>query len=463
VSEWGARVFGHFVALDRALVAKGFPPTSPWWLATIERFLLTGKRQLVVRAGRRAGKSSTMARLAVCTALYGEHVVPPGDIGIVAFISTTRDEAAQRLRTIEAILDALRIKRVPIENGCELPGRRVGFKVFACSVASVSGFTGIACIADEVAKWRDSDTGANPAREVLAAARPTMATQPNARMFLISSPLATLDLHHDTFEQGSTDFQEVAHAETWVANPTLTEADTHALEPDHATWSREYAAIPATELSESLLSVNEVDGATRDEPADLAPFPGAWFCAIDPATRGDAWTLVVAGRSHTSRVVRIAHAAEWQGTKANPLSPEAVFADIATRVRPYNIRVIHSDQASADALTDIASRVGLQLVCEPATATLNLARADNFRTRLRTGEVELAPVANLRTDLLNVRRLLTRSGVTILLPRIGGRHCDFAPPVFAAVQHLGARSFGPLHVPNVESREARWDSNHRGF
>lgn len=48
--------FAHFVALDRALVAKGFHPTSPWWLETLARFYASGRRQLVIRAGRRAGK-----------------------------------------------------------------------------------------------------------------------------------------------------------------------------------------------------------------------------------------------------------------------------------------------------------------------------------------------------------------------------------------------------------------------
>ena len=59
-------------ALDRALVANGFPSTSPWWSATLERFYASGKRQLVLRCGRRGGKSSTLCRVGVAEALYGE-------------------------------------------------------------------------------------------------------------------------------------------------------------------------------------------------------------------------------------------------------------------------------------------------------------------------------------------------------------------------------------------------------
>ena len=75
-----------------------------------------------------------------------------------------------------AVLDALGIKHRPIDGGVELVDRPIAFKVYTASIAWVSGFTCIRAIADEAAKWRDADTGANPAREVLASLRPTMAT-----------------------------------------------------------------------------------------------------------------------------------------------------------------------------------------------------------------------------------------------------------------------------------------------
>jgi hypothetical protein len=467
VTTWGERMFEHFETLDRALVAAGFPATSPWWKATVRRFLVSGKRQLVARAGRRGGKSSSLCRVVVTLALFGEHAIPPGDVGVTAFISTTRDEAAQRLRTIEAILKVLSVAHRPIENGLELVAKPLAFKCFACSVASVSGFTGIAIVADEVAKWRDSDTGANPAKQVLAAVRPTMATQPNARSFLVSSPLATLDAHYDAFEQGETGFQCVAFAPTWEANPTLTEDDCRALEPDAATFRREYAAEPATELEESLLTAGEVDGCMRTEPLALPFVVNARYVAtMDPATRADAWTLVIACREPGNRIVRIARAVEWQGRKGAPLSPEATLRAIAGELAPYRLNSVHSDQASADALEDIGRRVGLHVKTEAVTATMKLARADSFRVRVRAGEVELAPVDNLRADLLNARRVVSRTGASILFPRVNGRHCDFAPPVFHALQLLGSAPAGPMVVPNYhpdDSRFTLFDDGSRGF
>jgi hypothetical protein len=75
-------------------MAKGWPALSAWWMETLTRFVTSRRRQLVCRVGRRGGKSSTLCRFAVAFALaYDCRSIPPGDIGVVAFISVSRDEA----------------------------------------------------------------------------------------------------------------------------------------------------------------------------------------------------------------------------------------------------------------------------------------------------------------------------------------------------------------------------------
>ena len=226
MNSHSAEILRRFEALDHLLQASGFPATSPWWHETIRRLYQSGRKQLVVRCGRRGGKSSTLCRLAVVEGVYGRHRIPPGDVGVVALISTTRDEAAQRIRTIKAILDALGVKYRPIDGGVELLERPIAFKVYTATVSGVSGFTAVLLICDEVAKWKDHDTGANPATEVLASVRPTMATQPEARIVLSSSPFGQWDAHYDAFERGEDQFQVTAYAPSWEANPTLTEEGT---------------------------------------------------------------------------------------------------------------------------------------------------------------------------------------------------------------------------------------------
>jgi hypothetical protein len=318
-------ILRRFDALDRALVAKGFPPTSPWWRATIERWYRTGKYQCVIRAGRRAGKSSTLCRLAVVEALYGKHAIPPGDTGIVAVVSARRPDAIERLTTIKAILDAIGVKYRPkeAENAVELEGRHVTFRVFTASIAGVSGFTGIFLFLDEVSKWKDSDTGINPATEVINSIRPTIATQPKAKLVLSSSPMGLMDAHADAFGKGETEEQVVARATTWEANPTVSEERTHLLEPDPIVWAREYAAIPQAESETSLLAEKTLKRLSRK--GTTLPYDSRHFyvATMDPATRGNAWTLAITCMSdqrvrkggsarRTSRAAPATSSARWR-------------------------------------------------------------------------------------------------------------------------------------------------------
>lgn len=440
-SAHAAGVLARFEAVDRFLQTRGFPATSSWWHATIRRFYGSGRRQAVLRVGRRGGKSSTLCRLAVVEGVYGHHKIPPGDVGVVAFISTTRDEASQRLRTVRAILDALGVKYRPIDSGIELVDKPVAFKVYTATVSGVSGFTAICVICDEVAKWKDVDTGANPAAEVLASVRPTMATQPEARIILSSSPVGQWDAHYDSFDRGDTDFQVTAHAPTWEANPTITEADTHALEPDESIRSREYGAIPASEVEESLLTGTEIDRATRSGPLVIEPEPGHFYeAACDPGTRGNAFTLAVACMRNTEIGMRrsIVLAREWRGSTARPLSPKVVLADIAVAVKPYDIEVLWSDLYSGDALRDLAADVGLSLVPVATTQASKNDMYKNAQTLIRTEQVDLPPDSQLKQDLLGIRRKFTRAGSTIDLARTSdGRHSDHAASIATVLsKHL---------------------------
>jgi len=437
-------ILAKYREVDARLVAAGFPATSPWWHETIERWYRSGKRQAVLRCGRRAGKSSTLSRLAVVEALYGKHEVPPGDVGVVAIVSTTKDpEAAARITTIAAILDALGVAYRPWGSlGLRLVGRRVGFRAYAASIKGVSGFTGIFVLCDEVAKWLDSETGANPATEVLRSVRPTMQTQPNARIVLSSSPMSMLDAHYDAFEEGETPLQVVAHAPSWVANPTLTEEGTRADEPDERTWQREYAAIPQAASDHSLISEALIDRAVRRPPAfwDVPPEPGHKYIAtMDPATRRHAWTLVVATKGLDGKR-RVVLAREWRPAPGIPLKPSAVLAEVKTLVAPYGCTGVWTDQHAIDHLRDLAPK-GLGLY-ECVWTQAEISRACRHLLKLAQDErVELHPDPQVKADLLGILEVFTRNGVSIVFQEARGRHSDYAPAVAMAVDdaRLGAR------------------------
>lgn len=288
-----AALVDAFLRLDAKLVAAGFPPTSPWWRDVLERFLCSGRRTLVARVGRRGGKSSTVCRLAVALAIGVDWPIPPGDTGFIVIVSARMEDAYSRLTTIEAILRALKVPFTRRDNTIHLDGQPIAFRAIPATVAAASGPTTVAIIADEVAKWRN-DVGANPAAEVLASLRPTMATMAKhgARMALISSPFGLLDAHAEAFDRGDTDDQIVAHAPTWIANPTLTEEETRALEPNARVWSREYAAVPSATAS-AAFETEDVLGCFRAPPPGV--MHGEPILVLDPSSgRGDHFTGAVA-------------------------------------------------------------------------------------------------------------------------------------------------------------------------
>lgn len=431
-------ILARLAEVDAQLVAAGFPATSAWWLETISRWYRSGKRQAVLRCGRRAGKSSTLSRLAVVEMLYGRHDIPPGDTGVVAIVSTDRPEASGRLSTIEAILDALGVAYRPWGKGIQglrVTGRRVGCRAFTASIKGVSGFTAIFVLCDEVSKWQDSDTGANPATEVIASVRPTMQTQPNARMVLSSSPMSTQDAHYDAFEAGDTELQIVARAATWEANPTVTEASTRRDEPDENTWQREYAAIPQAEAETSLLTAASVERARRTipRPWDLPYVEGhRYVAAMDPATRGHAWTLAVATKGPDG-IRRVALAREWRGTPSNPLSPKAVLAEIRELVAAYGLRWVTTDQHAIDHLRDLVPK-GLSLLEAPWTQQSITDACEHIAKLLQDEHLELHPDPLVRADLLGIRKQYTRAGARIYFAESKGRHSDYAPAIALAVE-----------------------------
>ncbi len=379
----GATLASRVRAVARALERAGYHHVPDWWLDTLGQWLRSGRRQLVLRVGRRGGKSSTLCMLAVAVLLYGNFAVPLGDVGCVAIVSVSRDEALGRLRTIEAMLRAL---GVPFRSGrwsdsIELAGRPLAVRVFTASIAGVSGFTGVFALCDEVAKWRDRDTGANPAREVLATLRPALATVPDARIVLASSPMSTVDAHHEAFARGETEQQLVSHAPTWVANPSLTEAQTRELEPDPRLWAREYAAEPLDAAALIFQPEQIQDALRRGADPHLSPIGGRAVLGVDPA-----WT--VGASADESGIVMVTiddagfrHVTHVEGIRRHPdaLAARVVELANANRATAY----VESNGAGGV----IAEIIGKKAPCRPlaTTATSKQARVEALSAELASG------------------------------------------------------------------------------
>lgn len=419
-------------ALDRALVLHGFPSTSPWWKAQIERFVRSGCRRWIIRAGRRSGKSSTLAgRLAVAWALWGEWSVPPGDVAVIAIVSVSKDEASSRLRTVAAVLKTLGVTFDQRGDEIELKGSRpVVFKTFACNTSAVVGFTSIMVLGDEVARWESRDTGANPAGEVIGSLSPTMATQPTAFMVLCSSPWSTDDYHAERFDEGDSEHQIVSFAATWDANPTITEAQTHGLEPDDRVWSREYAGQPGATVSAAL------------DPADVAAcfarnnvgYPGRGFIAIDASSlRGDAFAWI-AGRETDAGELLVSEADAFEGEELRNVSMAQVVDCVVERAEAWGTQVIYGDQREQASLSAMIAERGKRLESFAWSESSKDAAFMTLRRLMRERRVVLPDHAGLRREMTSIKAHLLPSGRT----RYATNGLDYASALLTLIHAVGA-------------------------
>lgn len=446
-----ATLMEAFLDLEARLRGARFHPTSPWWLATIERFCQSGKRQLVLRVGRRGGKSSTLCRIAVAEALYGAHEIPPGDIGIVGIVSVSIPEAKKRLRTVRAILDALSEPYKPLTegSGVELVNRPIAFQTFAATLGGVVGGTWICGICDEVARWNDKETGVNPANEVLASLRPTMATQRNAKLFLSSSPLGLEDAHAKAFADGETQAQSVAAAPTWIANPTISEADTHVLEPNKRVRDREYGIQPQGAKT-AVFREEDIQRAfelyRRLDVAATAPE----VLVIDASRGTDAFAwgrmrwVWAGGRAR----LQLLECGETPAVAGGEDFTAAAVAHLAGIAKSHGITNVLADQYEAGALTTLFGQHGLTLWEHTWSSASKKIAIDHLERWLRDGLLLLCENGKLLTQLREYQERITRTGD--LSYGGAGTHDDYVQVLMTCAMAIDASRLVMVTAPAPE-------------
>jgi hypothetical protein len=197
-----------------------------------------------------------------------------------------------------------------------------------------------------------------------------------------------------------------------------------------------------------LMLTEEVEACRRTELV-VPRVPRVYYAAaMDPATRVNAWTLVVRGNLGEGKHV-ISLARQWQGSQAEPLKPSEVFSEMAPLLVGYGVTVVHTDQWAIDALQDTASKYGLWLSLAPAGFdTYKVVQA-----LIAERNVEIPPDPIFVRDLASIRRKVTQNGATIELPKTAdGRHCDYAPAM-ARVCSVLVRAPDPEPQP-TEGAEA---------
>lgn len=422
--------------------------------------------EMAILSGIRTGKSLFAAALGVRAALTCDvSALGPGEVPRVSILSLTTDLGRVVFDHLvgnvmaKPMLRALVIGE-PTSDTVTLrhpSGRAVEVRVVAGARAggSLVGRWMAGVVFDEAPRMLGEEDGVVNLDDARRAVLGRML--PGAQVISIGSPWAPRGPVYELVQE---------HAGKPSARLVIVRAPAHHMNP--VTWTpavverlrqqdeQAYRTDVLAEFADpesSLFSSGEIERATRAQPLVLGREPRHdYIAALDPGTRGNAWTLVVAttklGANGRPRRV-IALVKQWQGSKADPLSPDAVLKDTAAILAKYGLTHAWSDQWAFDALRDVASRHGLGLSLEQITAARKVEMFERLRTKLADGEVELPPDPQLRADLLSVRKRVTMNGIAIELPRTAdGRHADYAPAVAIVVaRHVS--------LPEPELREPR--------
>lgn len=184
------------------------------------------------------------------------------------------------------------------------------------------------------------------------------------------------------------------------------------------------------EGEEDLLSPHDIEACTRDAPQEYKPQPGVIYkAAMDPATRRNAWTLVIGCQFETGKLT-VAVARQWVPTGKMRLVPEDVVADIAHLLAIYNIGVITTDQWCADFVQTLFRQHGVRIIESTPKGVDAFQELDAIRLAVQSRLIDLPPVPDVAKDLKRLVKRATAAGVRIFLPKTSdGRHCDFAPPL----------------------------------
>lgn len=466
-------------------VAEGRPLGKLWSEPTV-RAVFRDRRpfgrpdHLAVVAGIRTGKSLLAAAMCVHAALRADlSVCGPGEVPRGAIYSTSLDNAQVIYDHLSGRMSASPVLRSVLLSDpgssrsrllVEHPsGRPVEICTLAGKRAGASGVARwmVAALFDEYARMTgDESEGVVNYKDTLRAVR--LRIVPGGYLVSTSSPWAPYGPAYD-------------HVENHWGEPTrdlvVVRARGYEMNPSHWTPERceaakktpdEYRTDVLCEFlapEAALLLPEHVEAAQRMEGGDCVRVAGAHYtAAMDPATRGNGWTLVVATRD--GRLRRIVAIREWRGSPAAPLDPKAVLDEVAQCLRPYGVNSVDSDQWSGDALAALAREAKVYTANGPVPYPLRLhlwrmtdrektERYLDLRLMLATGGLELPRHATLAQDLVRLKKRVTTVGASIVLPETSdGRHCDFAPALMLAMARY-LDDLPPVDVDPIGTEVAR--------
>lgn len=413
-------------------------------------------REAFIIAGRRSGKSTICALLAVFYAVWGEwkRYISRGEKPKVFVVATNMDQAKIILNYVKAILGLTPFLRgmvereladsVELKNGTEIIVKPASWR-------STRGFTCGLLILEELAFFRFETDSALRDKEIYTAIKPGMINIRNSLIIGISTPFARQGLLFQKYRKhyGKDGKVLIWQAPTWTMNPNLTERELREEELDAlgvAEFGSEYGAKFREDI-EGYLPLQIIDRAIIKNQISIPPQPRFFYHGFCDASEGlhhggDSMTLAVV---HNERK-KVVHDVLMEFIP--PFDPGVVIQEMAEVARNYRIRKIVQDRHAVAWIANDFRPHGIEVEISDKTKSQIY---EHFAVAMNKNLVELLDNRRLRDQVINLQRFL-RPGGTIKIDHVSGAKDDCINSVAGAcVLAVLAEDERPLPISLYEA------------
>jgi hypothetical protein len=412
-------------------------------------------KESYVIAGRRSGKSTIAAVIAVYLALFYDwrKHLSPGERGYIFLIAVNKSQASILKNYIEALLNLQpsfkrMISKVLTEE-IELTNQ-VTISIKPASFRTVRGFTLLAVILEELSFWRFETESANPDVEIARALRPGLGSVPQSLLIGISSPFSKQGLIYEMFKRwhGVAGGPLIWRAPTSTMNPVFSkDVIARAFEDDPESAAAEYGAEFRTDLS-SYVEPEAIEACVIPNRRGLAFIEGKKYHAfIDPSGgRDDSFTLAIAHRENDIAVLDVAL------ERLPPFRPEDVVDEFSKVLQDFKIFKVKADSYAGEWVTSSFETKGIDII------NSDKSKSEIYRELLpliNNGSLELLDLSRLTSQAKNLDRR-TRSGGRETIDVFHGHDDVINAAAGALVLAAGSGpmrrgrltySGGPVHAP----------------
>jgi hypothetical protein len=388
--------------------------------------------------GRRSGKSRMASAVAVYTAALTDHRarLVPGEIGTVAVIAASREQASTVFNYIRGFLTASELLAGQVASiGRDEIWLRddICISVVTNSFRVARGMTLLAVIGDEVSYWRSEDS-ATPDLETFRAVLPSLIAS-NGLWIGISTGYRRAGLlfekHRDHFGRDDDDVLVVS-GPTERFNPLIDPAlIAKAREQDPEAAEAEWDGGFRRDIA-AFLSDRDINAAVdHDRPMELSPRAGLRYVSFcDPSGgRHDAYCLAIGhfeGAQADGRFVLDV----VRGTQP-PFDPQVVTRSYADLLKEYALSKVIGDNYSAAWVETAFRDAGISYQRSEKPKSVLYLEAQTLFAR---GGISLPDHALLLRELRLLERHTHRSGRDTVDHGLHG-HDDHANAVLGCAAH----------------------------